>query len=289
MDPPQVMSKPALAEIIYAISNISFRHEYRPPSLPSSSPKMQLNLLPKRQKSHLELLNLLAVLLVTEASHDVAAVSLHRTVDNKITLCYAKNRPLSLEETFYVINLLAISTNPNTTIKEKKVALLTIVVKTCWKKILSRVQAIRKRLESLGRDSAFKRANQDCVDPVVVGSPMGLSYDRYIRDLVGDEMFPITASLKDFLANWLHSLSKLFPKGTPFRYTNPASFDLLLKTTNVCYYLVRNPQTESILEQKLLILIGKIADYRLATSLLLREMLQLETLELFSLRIFEVS
>ncbi|PUU81798.1 hypothetical protein B9Z19DRAFT_1121704 [Tuber borchii] len=102
-------------------------------------------------------------------------------------------------------------------------------------------------------------------------------------------MFPITASLKDFLTNWFKALPKLFPKGTPFCYTDEGNMSLLLTTTNICHYLVRNIQSQYILEHKLLHLIGKLADYRLATSLLLCEMLQLDQTESYSLSITENS
>lgn len=276
------MPKLSLGQLIYAIGNIAFRHEYRPPSLLSPSPRMA-------RKDHLELLNLLALLLVTETSHDVAAVALHRTADDKMTIFYSKNRPCDQDETAYIVNLLSISMNPKTTITEKRQDLISLVIKTCKKKILRRVQAIRNQLEILEQESITNTQSLDPVETVVGSSSSAQQYDRYIRELVGPEMFPAIASLREFLANWFNALRKQFPKGERFDYGAQANLNLLLKTINISYYVVSNPQSKYIVQPKLLVLIAKLADYRLAIAVLLLEISKLNCIKSYSLHLVEVS
>lgn len=78
---------PSLDEMHHALSHIVCEREYRAPStptvrsLPNASP----------DNKHLQLLNLLSLLLVTSAERDVAAVMFRVCSNDRLELHYTKN------------------------------------------------------------------------------------------------------------------------------------------------------------------------------------------------------
>src|SRR2546421_417069 len=86
-------------KLVYALSSI--RHMYAP-----TAPKVTDNQIRK----HLSLVDGIALLLVTQENADVAAVSFLRN-STSIDFYYAKNRPCTRKETYYIESILNVIRN----------------------------------------------------------------------------------------------------------------------------------------------------------------------------------
>jgi hypothetical protein len=99
------------------------------------------------------LLDLRALLLVTEAKLDVAAVSL--SPHGPLKFYFSKNRPLTSKETDYVRSLIAIASRTSLSVLERFDALLELVIANCEKQIIARIQKVSRRLKQLQKVSRF--------------------------------------------------------------------------------------------------------------------------------------
>lgn len=116
-----------------ALSRIVLRREYRPPL-----PPRELDV-PSSDK-HLELLNLLSLVLVTQSKGDVAAVMFRALSKDNLELHYAKNRPCNHDEKTYIRDIFAVVRNTTGN-----------VCNTCWK-LLSLVITKCKREDAVARN-----------------------------------------------------------------------------------------------------------------------------------------
>ena len=99
------------------------------------------------EKKHLELLNYIALLLVTKPRGDVAAVTM-RISSSAINFYYAKNRPCEPSTQLYVHKILTILRENVVSAIPKSV--LMIVMVECVQKVKNRIQKCQKALEEFG-------------------------------------------------------------------------------------------------------------------------------------------
>jgi hypothetical protein len=93
------------------------------------------------------LLDLVALLLVTDAKSDVAAASL--LTNGPIKFLYCKNRPLTAKDTTYVRSLFAIASRISWSAVERYDALFDLVLANCGKKLKARIQKLLRRVKQL--------------------------------------------------------------------------------------------------------------------------------------------
>ncbi|KAH0556571.1 hypothetical protein GP486_005574 [Trichoglossum hirsutum] len=141
------MSSPQFNDqLVYLLSNLQHIQQHIP-----SVPEPKGN-----QKKHLNLLDRIALLLVTEDKGDVAAVSFVHT-STSIEFYYAKNRPCTPQETAYIQKLLEMTRSFKTSESGVWVGrVLELVVRTCTKKVRGRMRKITNELEKIGFSSSLR-------------------------------------------------------------------------------------------------------------------------------------
>lgn len=142
---------PPFDDRLFALSSISRRLAH--PS-PSQHPSQH----PSQQQKRLKLLDLLALLLVTEPDGDVAATALIRTT-GQITVLFSKNRPCNLPEKSYVQSIHEIITSitgETASLQDALDQLLRLVVGNCSRKIKARLDKLVNRLKSLSIGDVVK-------------------------------------------------------------------------------------------------------------------------------------
>lgn len=125
----------SFANQVCTLANITHVRDYFPTIARKSFPD---------QEKHLRLLDSIALLLITEAKSDVAAVMFEQT-PHEVNFYYSKNRPsTSMErQTLEQLRQIALTV---TDINECAMQLLDRVIPTCHKKIVSRLQRLTKSL-----------------------------------------------------------------------------------------------------------------------------------------------
>jgi hypothetical protein len=127
-------------ELAFALSSIRYIREHAP-----TAPKLA-----NKHRRHLDLMDGIALLLVTDDQADVAAVSLMQT-STSINFYYAKNRPCTDVETQYVETLLKMieSYDPSKR-HECKWDILQTAVQMCIRKVRNRIRKISMELAKSG-------------------------------------------------------------------------------------------------------------------------------------------
>ncbi|KAN0072474.1 hypothetical protein V8E54_009403 [Elaphomyces granulatus] len=102
------------------------------------------------QRKHLNLLDGIALLLVTEDKSDMTAVSFLQN-SKTINFFYAKNRPCTASEKAYIGSLLELIRNYDPS-KEDQYTwdIVNIAVRTCLRKVRNRIQKLSKELRKSG-------------------------------------------------------------------------------------------------------------------------------------------
>ncbi|KAK6341438.1 hypothetical protein TWF696_008512 [Orbilia brochopaga] len=140
MDPERL---PAVLVCLESLQRLSQDTERRDDRISSDNKKPITGIRPKPSKQHLEILNSLALLSVTEARGDAGAISIDIKPDS-MTVFISKNRPLrpkelqSLQQLADILKDIAQGTNAS---DQKKImfALRDCVVDACKQRILSRL------------------------------------------------------------------------------------------------------------------------------------------------------
>lgn len=171
---------PSADEMILALSHITFRREYRPPS-----PRVTAS------DKHLELLNLLSLLLVTEAKGDVAAAMFHVLSKDNLELHYAKNRPCTNNEKAY-IHAIFTTVCDRTSVSNTCWTLLSLVIPACKRKMMSCTNKICKLLAELPVTVSYT----DCT---LIG-------ESSLRTAVSELVFPPSSSMLDLIRSWFTHL-----------------------------------------------------------------------------------
>ncbi|PUU81767.1 hypothetical protein B9Z19DRAFT_1164354 [Tuber borchii] len=224
------MPTPTIDQMIYAVSEMGINYRYYPPERRPTNPAIS-----KGNGQHLKMLSFLLLLIITEGSGDIAAVSLHATAGKRIELCYSKNHPCTPDETAYITELFRTATNPTS---------------SAWTKLTD--------LFSL---------------PRVAHNPVATQCDTNIRKLVGTKRFPLDSSLADFLKRWFQLLLSSLQHDPCFNL--PENKCLVSETITISYLLAQEPQAASILDMALLRPVRKLGDYYAAISVLIKEITKL--------------
>ena len=98
-----------------------------------------------RQPKHLVILDLLALLLVTQAKSDVAATML--ITGEPMQFFYCKNRPFTVGENEYVLTLFKCASQTDKEAPKRYVDLLAIIVNKCRPKIKNRLSKVVRRIK----------------------------------------------------------------------------------------------------------------------------------------------
>jgi len=266
------MPTPTIDHMIYTLSELGLYYHYHPPQRPPTNAAIS-----KDNRRRLKMLTLLSLLIVTEGSGDVAAVSLHATAGKRIELCYSKNRPCTPEETAYITALFAIATNPTSSTHTKLIDLFNLVLYGCKDKIIARLHKLCSRLRYLSKQDDFSFATLN-LRARVAHNPMGTvatQCDEEIRKLVGIERFPLECSLANFLKKWFQLLLSSLQYDPCFDLQENER--LVRETITISYLLAQEPKAASILDITLLHPIRKLGDYHAAISVLIKEIAMLNS------------
>lgn len=249
---------PSLDEIHLALSEIVIR---RHPSPAGPSPVNE----------HLELLKLLALLLVTEDSGDVAAVTFRVISQHRLELHYAKNRPCTTAERAYIRDIFDVlrDTAIDSTMMYWKI--LALVIPVCKKKIKSRTDKICLRLRQLL--PSFSISDSAC-------SP---ATETRLRETMGQSTFPASATVPEFLRAWFHYLLNQ-PKAVTSNWHVGSVHHML----HLAYHIGNALDIEHVLDTQLLRRVRKLGDYYGATITVISNAKQLPPDQLRNLRIVEV-
>ena len=143
-----------LDALIYVFSTLRHMREHAPTAM--TKPHAM-------KRNHLNLLNDIALLLVTKARGDVAAVTLRQT-SNSITFYYAKNHPCENSLSDYLSSIKRIIATKNH-LGEMQAALQFKIINFCVEKWRSRVKKAKKELEVCGTLTIAKD-HQDQTKPL---------------------------------------------------------------------------------------------------------------------------
>ena len=258
------MPTPTTDHMIYALSELGLYYHYYPPPplLPAYAD------ISKDNRWRLYKLGLLSLLIVTEGSGDVAAVSLHATADKGIELCYSKNRPCTPDETAYITELFTTATNPTSSTHTKLTDLFNLVLCGCKDKIIARLHKLCNQLRALAKEDDFSFATLN-PGARVVPNPVATQCDAKIRKFVGIERFPLDSSLTEFLKRWFQILLSSLQHDPCFDL--PANKRLVRETITISCLLAEKPNSMSILDIYLHTPIAKLGDYYAAIMVLIKE------------------
>jgi hypothetical protein len=152
-------------ELVYALSCVRYIREHAP-AKPAE--------ITATQRKHLNLLDGIALLLVTEDKSDVAAASFLQK-SKTINFFYAKNRPCTASEKAYIGSLLELIRNYDPSEEDQYTwDILNIAVRTCLRKVRNRIQKLSKELRKSGFTAQL---NSESVDSLPIwhttGNPEG--------------------------------------------------------------------------------------------------------------------
>lgn len=257
---------PSADEMHLALSRIVLRREYRPPSPPRES-------YVHSSEKHLELLNLLSLLLVTRAKGDVAAVMFRVLSKDNLELHYAKNRPCTDDEKTYINNIFAIVRDTSNEVHTTCWKLLALVSSKCRRKILSRATKISEQLGKLSVGSPYTIHDDSCT----------IAAETSVRNAIGSFFFPSDITMADFVQGWLAYLQQ--KPDALFVHGHEASIYQML---HIAYCIGHAPDIAQILEPKLLGRVRKLGDYYGAALALISNAASIPTEQLQSLKIVQV-
>ena len=264
-------------QLIYSTSMIAYQYEFYPTSLPHTS-----SLAPSEK--HMKLLNLLALLLVTESVGDVAAISLHQIQPDQMELCYAKNRPCTPSENEYIAEFFTMLMDRTVSKKVKSRMLIHLVLANCKNKVVARMRKVCVRLREIQDESPDfgVRAN---------GEEGGVSQEVYcarkIRKLVGHRVFPYDISLVVFLRKWFECLLANMKQGV--RFDAVENRDLVRQAVVISYTLTKKPQNEVKMDGELMDRMAKLGDFCSGVNTVLKETKIFDQLTVRGFSLTEVS
>lgn len=215
-----------------------------------------------RKSKHLVLLDLLALLIITEPSSDVAATMLAMNGSTKFYYC--KNRPCTESENEYIRRLF---TSACQATPDRNHDLMTIVINHCQKKIKTRISKVARRVRELQSATDLGILSESRLNPQVL---------TRLRAQLGIDS---GLSLKDAIIGWCKGVN------SPEAHKSPNAMRFFIGTA----YVIGSPSELSLmLDQKLLQRIRKLGDYLGAVTKLAAEIDLLPPLALESLVIEEV-
>ncbi|KAF8532467.1 hypothetical protein BDD12DRAFT_868862 [Trichophaea hybrida] len=191
------------------------------------------------QKSkHLVLLDLLALLLVTEAKSDVAATML--ITNGSMKFFYSKNRPFTYSENTYVRTLFNYASQTDRNVLDRHIDLIAAVIDKCQKKIKARISKVSQRVKEL-QSTADRGIHSE--------SRLPLKVVKFLKAQL--EVDP-EKSLKNSLISWCDCLNST-------QSSNDREF---LRFAVTSAYTIGLPsEMNFVIDQKLLRRIRKLGDY----------------------------
>jgi len=217
----------------------------------------------EKPSKHLVLLDLLAVLLVTEPKSDVAATML--VMGQAPVFLYSKNRPLTEDEKLYVQMLFTYACHPMMTVATRVAALGTAVIDKCRKKIMARVKKALQRFNSL-KDVANRGINSDDHLP---------TEER--EKLMGWLQIERGETLQSFVTKWLEWLPSA---------QSAAELEFVIYTADLIGW---SAKMRNMMDFQLLRRIRKVGDYAASTRQLVSAIDLLSQEQRDNLQIQEVS
>ncbi|RPB28679.1 hypothetical protein L211DRAFT_833665 [Terfezia boudieri ATCC MYA-4762] len=192
---------------------------------------------PAKKSKHLVLLDLLALLLVSEAKSDVAATMLR--TNGSMKFFYSKNRPFTDSEKQYVRRLFNYASETNRSVADRYTNIMAAIVDKCQKKIQFRILKVLRRVRELPTDRGIHSEDR---------LPLELVEELKAKLGIGPEQ-----SLRNRLISWLdYDLSRAQ------RLKDPE----FLRHAIVRAHSIGMPSYINLLiDQKLLRRIRKLGDY----------------------------
>ena len=217
----------------------------------------------EKPSKQLILLDLLAILLVTEPKFDVAATML--VMGQAPIFFYSKNSPLTEDENLYVQKLFTYACHPMMTVEGRVAALQSTVIDKCRKKITARVKKVLQRFKSL-KNVANRGINSDDHLPTETR-----------EKLMGWLRIECGATLQSFITKWLEWLPSA---------QSPADLEFAICTA---YLIGGSGKIRNMMDFQLLRRIRKVGDYAAATRQLVSAIDLLSQEQRDNLQIQEVS
>ena len=219
----------------------------------------------RKKPKHLVLLDLLALLLATQAKSDVAATML--ITNGSMKLFYSKNRPFTDGENEYVRTLFKYASQTNREASERYGDLLAIIVDKCQQKIKVRLSKVLRRVNELRPTVNWGIQSESCL-------PLELAKRLKEQLKIGPE-----ASLKNSFIRWCDYLE---------RHQHSKDPEFLRFAVGHAHIIGLPPDINVMIDQKLLRRIRKLGDYMGAVIQLVGEADQLRPEALRELVIHEV-
>ena len=218
-----------------------------------------------KKPKHLVLLDLLALLLVTQTKSDVAATML--ITNGSMKFFYCKNRPFTDGENEYVRTLFKYASQTNREASERYDDLLAVIVDKCQQKIRARLSKVLRRVKELRPTVNRGIQSESCL-------PLELAKRLKAQLEIGPE-----ASLKNSLIRWCDYLE---------RHRHSKDPEFLRFAVGHAHIIGLPPDINVMIDQKLLRRIRKLGDYMGAVIQLVGEADQLRPEALRALVIHEV-
>ncbi|KAF8535107.1 hypothetical protein BDD12DRAFT_856805 [Trichophaea hybrida] len=203
------------------------------------SAELDSSRLHRSQKSkHLVLLDLLALLLVTEAKSDVAATML--ITNGSMKFFYSKNRPFTDCENKYVRTLFNYASQTDRNPIDRYKDLMATIVDKCQKKIKARISKVSRRVKELQSTADRGIHSESCL------------HSKVVKNLKARLKIDPEKSLKSFLISWCDFLNSTQHSKDP---------KFLRYAVSTAQSVGFSSEMYRMIDQKLLRRIRKLGDY----------------------------
>ncbi|CAZ83547.1 unnamed protein product [Tuber melanosporum] len=220
-------------------------------------------------RNRLESLDLLSILLVTESSDDVAAISIYRTAADRIELWYSKDRPCTEIEKANITKFIQSAARTAHLSKPAREDLLRIALRMCKRKVFACIYEARHLMVRFSRDGSYgiipraSQADHDLRDAATIK----------LRRILGENDFPSGRSLEAFLTLLFQAIILAIRPGVPFDIA--ANVEFYFEAVIRCHALLQVPVIDTVIEGTLLGRLMEIADYYTAVAIAHREIQKL--------------
>ncbi|KAG0126656.1 hypothetical protein HOY82DRAFT_614670 [Tuber indicum] len=257
-------SPPSMGQMVHTLSKISFL-----PGIDYASPMTSGTYRSPGSRNRLESLDLLSILLVTESSDDVAAISIYRTAADRVELWYSKDRPCTEVEKANITNFIQSVARTTHLSKPAREDLLRIALGMCKRKVFACIYEARHIMVHFSWDGSYgiipraSQADHDLRDAATIK----------LRRILGENDFPSGRSLEAFLTLLFQAIILAIRPGVPFDIA--ANVEFYFEAVIRCHALLQVPGIDTVIEGTLLGRLMEIADYYTAVAIAHREVQKL--------------
>ncbi|KAI5798906.1 hypothetical protein EDC01DRAFT_743436 [Geopyxis carbonaria] len=206
----------------------------------------------------LEIMDFLSLLLVQDNTSEAATAYIRKK--HSLEFFYCKNRQCTFEEKAYIHKIFHIAKQKHIRFAPREYEILHLVMKTCHKKIKSRIALVLKMASELKNNGIH---TEDL-----------LSEQQKNTFMEGSEL-----SFQDWMSSWFKELKNARINFDP----RAACGDVI-----TAFSIGKIVKMDSMIDQELLDQIRKLGDYLIAVSILVREVQQIDNKLLARLRLQEV-